>query len=589
MSIQEFLQASHVKLPLQWTAVEQKQENVQQSEAASTPSLKTTEKSFILFAMIFYGLIVIKNSWLGDDSFITLRTVDNFLHGYGLTWNTDERVQAYTHPLWMFMLSAVTFVVHRPYIAALLLGFGVSFLAVALFAFRLAQSPLLAIAGVLCLTASKAFVDYSTSGLENPMTHLLIVAFALVFYQYRQHKHYVLWLSLLGMLMTLNRMDTVLLFVPALLYALWERRSWETLRTMALAFIPVVMWELFSLFYYGALFPNTAYAKLNTSISSLSLIKQGLGYLVSSFTFDPILLVIMLIAVCMVWLVKDWRSIPLVLGMGLYLAYIVRIGGDFMAGRFLTPPFIMAVILLVHTIRPGLNLNVAFLLALALFFGFVTPFTRWSFDPVVLYGSGTAWHYDARFYDDRGITDERYFYASAVNIFRIKRGRSFPDYALAQSGLQARLNGDRVSVVSAIGMFGYEAGPKVHVVDQFALADPLLARLPVVGDQWSAGQFVRPMPDGYIETFTVGANTITDPDLAKYYDKLHLVISGPLFSWDRIVAIWNLNTGGYNSLLQHYEQRYNAAHHITSTLPGHSSGALLFSKSSELLKRRCWL
>ena len=42
---------------------------------------------------------------MGDDAHMTFRSVWNFVHGYGLTYNPDERVQAYTHPLWMFAIS----------------------------------------------------------------------------------------------------------------------------------------------------------------------------------------------------------------------------------------------------------------------------------------------------------------------------------------------------------------------------------------------------------------------------------------------------------------------------------------------------
>jgi len=46
---------------------------------------------------------VVRSAWLCDDAFITFRTADNFIHGYGLTWNVAERVQTYTHPLWLFL------------------------------------------------------------------------------------------------------------------------------------------------------------------------------------------------------------------------------------------------------------------------------------------------------------------------------------------------------------------------------------------------------------------------------------------------------------------------------------------------------
>ncbi|MDP7573157.1 MAG: hypothetical protein QF391_16270, partial [Myxococcota bacterium] len=45
--------------------------------------------------------VVIAQAWVSDDAFITFRVIDNFVHGYGLRWNVDERVEVYTHPLWL--------------------------------------------------------------------------------------------------------------------------------------------------------------------------------------------------------------------------------------------------------------------------------------------------------------------------------------------------------------------------------------------------------------------------------------------------------------------------------------------------------
>ena len=36
------------------------------------------------------------------------------------------------------------------------------------------------------------------------------------------------------------------------------------LKTLLLGLMPLILWELFSLFYYGFLFPNSAYAKAFT-------------------------------------------------------------------------------------------------------------------------------------------------------------------------------------------------------------------------------------------------------------------------------------------------------------------------------------
>jgi len=77
-------------------------------------------RSLLVLSLAFYLLIIVKDGWLSDDSYITLRVVYNFIHGYGLTWNTDERVQAYTHPLWMFCLSLIYFFTHEAYYSTLI-------------------------------------------------------------------------------------------------------------------------------------------------------------------------------------------------------------------------------------------------------------------------------------------------------------------------------------------------------------------------------------------------------------------------------------------------------------------------------------
>ena len=53
--------------------------------------------------LVLFTYIFLANQWMGNNAHITFRSVWNFVHGYGLT--PDERVQAYTHPLWMMAIS----------------------------------------------------------------------------------------------------------------------------------------------------------------------------------------------------------------------------------------------------------------------------------------------------------------------------------------------------------------------------------------------------------------------------------------------------------------------------------------------------
>ena len=92
--------------------------------------LSLRDKGAIALALTGYLSLIVKDAWVSDDAYITLRVVDNFTHGYGLTWNVDERVQVFTHPLWMFMLSAIYCVVRDVYFSTILLSVVVSFAAV---------------------------------------------------------------------------------------------------------------------------------------------------------------------------------------------------------------------------------------------------------------------------------------------------------------------------------------------------------------------------------------------------------------------------------------------------------------------------
>jgi arabinofuranosyltransferase len=135
---------------------------------------KSVSHSQALVAWLLLVVLVallIRTAWLCDDAYITLRTVDNFVHGHGLTWNVNERVQAYTHPLWMFVLAFFYFFTREAFFTLHIVSIGVSCLAL-LGAAKTARSPWTLLLGGSLLLLSKAFVDYSTSGLENPLTHL---------------------------------------------------------------------------------------------------------------------------------------------------------------------------------------------------------------------------------------------------------------------------------------------------------------------------------------------------------------------------------------------------------------------------------
>lgn len=509
----------------------------------------------VVAAVALYALLVLRTSWVSDDAFITLRVVDNAVHGYGPRWNVDERVQAFTHPLWFVALAIPYAVVREPYLTASVLCWLASFAAVGLLARRLGRrDPWIAALAVLGLSLSRAFVDYSTSGLENPLTHLLLVAFAIAALDgERTEERRALILCVLAGLVVTNRMDALLFVAPTLAVSLWPLRWSRAIRIKAIGFAPFVLWELFALVYYGSPWPNTALAKLNTGIPAGELFAQGVRYVQDALVNDPITVLLIAAGLAAAALRRRPREMALAAGLLLYLMYVLKIGGDFMAGRFLAAPALVGAILVAAAavdLGPRARLAAAFAVVAAGAVG--AP---------ALFASGQSYASRAmQLLRPHGIADERRFYFATAGLFNGTPGWTRPTRSnrSVNKGLDFARTKTRVAVEGAVGYVGFFAGPSVHIVDYHALGDPLLSRLPMVArdpfyasflrkvrpaetaDPWRIGHFLRAIPAGYLATVATGESRIADPAVAALWSRVARVTRGPILAssrWGDVVAL----------------------------------------------------
>ncbi len=486
-------------------------------------------------------LAIVHVAWVSDDSFISARVVDNFLAGRGLRWNPEERVQAYTHPLWLLAMILARSVFNDPYWSLVGLSIAVSALTVCLIAWKPTRpEPFLAlVAGLLAL--SKSFVEFSSSGLENPLTHLLVVLWWRETVRKSSPSLFKasVWLGLA----LLNRLDLLLLFAPAWLVLAQRARETGSRRWPSLlaACLPLLSWELFSLAYYGSLVPNTALAKLGVALPRLTLIGHGAASLLQPAQHDPISLLLLLSGLS-VGLWRGTRALrALCAGAVLYVAYLVWIGGDFMAGRFLSAPVLLSVLSLLEVLpvpRPSLQVALA-----ALGIG------------LEMYASNPIWSAAAPLPLNRAdvvatlrscldnVCDERAYYGPFTNWRRLKNSTLHPPHPWAAWGTRVAEHPEITRISGAIGFRGYFAGPRVFIVDYFALSDPLLARLPAQVIWWKPGHFNRCLPLGYLEATRSGPDALVDPPLREYYRMLWLITRAPLWSAARWRAIVKLNTG----------------------------------------------
>jgi arabinofuranosyltransferase len=413
-----------------------------------------------------------------------------------------------------------------------------------------------AIAAAL-FVSSKALTDFSTSGLENPLTHAALLGVFLMFRETWQGRPRLASLALFASVAVLCRQDLVLLIGPTLIAATMATPR-PRLRSLLSGLAPALIWHLFALVYYGMLIPNTALAKLDTGVPAADLIRQGWRYWRATFLFDPITIVAIAVGLMVIVLRRGRAGRIVAAGAVLYAAYLLRVGGDFMSGRFLTPLLFWIVLgaaALETSGAPASNRSAwrGFAAAAAIVIaGLLMTGTPPWLSPAS-FGVGQ----DEQMVEYDGVTDERRFYYPMLGLQRhaglsgavaenpwAEAGRRLRPRAI-DDGSAAR--GIPQVVVSAknVGLFGYYAGPAVHIVDRHGLCDPLLARLPAL-TPWRIGHYERELPAGYLEGWRTGTNALIDPALHELYERIRKVTQAPLWSpgrWSALIRI-NLNVGG---------------------------------------------
>jgi arabinofuranosyltransferase len=519
---------------------------------------RKAKRGLVVLLLLSFTYIFIITAWVCDDAYITFRTIDNFVSGYGLRWNIDERVQAYTHPLWMFIIALLYSVTAEPYFTSIALSFLFSLAAILILLYH-TRDTLLKIVIVALLISSKAFTDYTSSGLENPLAYFLVILFVIQYLRNKSDFKNILYLCFLSSLILLTRLDLFLIIALPLFHAIYSysksnqcnRSVYAITGALLIGFSPLIAWELFSLLYYGFFLPNTAYAKLCTGIPAGELFIQGLDYIKISSFYDPITPAVIIIAIIMSFTISGSQEMFLGVGILLYVGWVILIGGDFMAGRMLAVPFFLAVSLL-----SKLNMKnaTAFIIIILIAF-YNARIDKPPAQNTSTYTCKIHWNDP----ESRGIADERGVYYKTCGLLNVfKTGE--PNIPLIDQGKAIRKYKKQYYICTCLGYTGYYAGHQTYLIDKMALADPLLSRINHPPDKsWRIGHFSRELPKGYIESIKNDTNAISDADLNKLYAAIRIITRSPLFSRGRIEEILKFNLGHYNGYLhrENYETDSN--------------------------------
>lgn len=504
--------------------------------------------SIIIFIHISYN-----HAWLSDDAFISFRVVDNFANGFGLRWNVVERVQVYTNPL-LVLLLLLPYILWKNIVA---ISFIFSFLFGVLslvFLKKISSSRFSFLIAVIYLFSSRAFIDYTYSGLENSLNHLIQAAFFFTLWKVpvEQEKSKLPALTFWVSVGLVSRLDLILvLFIPYLVLFILEFSKglidWKTILRSALFGSPIIIWFLFAGIYYGSFLPNTYYAKTNITETFLETALQGWHYYERQIVWDPISLSFFPITILIGLFFKRFNRSALLTLASLFpfFLYLIWVGGDFMVGRFFTPAIFML----------GLSLAKEFpfekkeaILLLSLLFIYNILFHLTPFHPMP---KKLSYYKEARSFETGmpyAITDEKGFYYLDTGLAFYK----YPSSWLANLANRSNVFDVKESVVilGMIGRFGYVYGPDHYIVDIFGLGDPLLARLSGTG---RVGHKARKMPKGYVDGLKKGENGILDPDLKQYYDGILKLTRGPIFTVERWNLFWKFQFGEYKKYTKEYK------------------------------------
>jgi len=486
-------------------------------------------------ALVLFTWIAVVTAWLSDDSLISLRQVWHAINGYGFTWNYGERVQAFTHPAWVLLLTAVTAVTRELFYTTIFLSV---LLSVASICFVMGYASTLPrgrytsyfLAGFLvALACSKAFTDYMTSGLENPLSFFLI---GLTLWQVgkieRRGADARALAAVFAMLALafLNRFDLALLLSPLALYLLVARVGTRHLWSLVPGSAMIVAWLTFATVYFGAPLPNTYYAKVAAGFPAAEVHARGAAYFEVLWCKDPVTAALIIFGTVAGALSASWMNRSLSLGTVLYCAYLYNVGGDFMQGRFFAVLAYVAVFNLIaidDTRRPGRALKMVALLAtLALV----------AIGPKPILSDATYRNVERA----RDIGDSRGVWYRRFGLLSPRR--RWPSVRPPTSRRPNRYS------PTCAGVHGFTLGDR-FLIDLCALTDPFLARLPAIrSPDWRIGHHFRKIPTDYGNVGVGRSELLADAGLRPLFDDVRLAATGPLFTLPRWQAIVRLNGRG---------------------------------------------
>lgn len=521
--------------------------------------------------ILMFGAIVLFLSWNSDEAFHSYIMAKNLAEGNGFVYNVGYRVSVADSPLYTLMTALVYLLLGRNhmYFTGIILGTVFSAAAIYIMVFKICKSLRTACMTVILLVCCYAFMCYTTSGLENSLLYFLSALFIWLFSSRDEFdSRGLFYLTFLISLLALTRMSAVLLFLPAVLFGylfLTNIRLTRRVLVGLAGLFPFIVWEFFSLIYYGYPISNVAYNKLNSGLPLRDFVMRGLDYIYRSSTIDMIIIIIPIVTIAIAAARRQYRSLSLSIGTALYILFVIVNGGSVMVGRYLATPFFCSLLTLIIMFKDESDfiigrLNFRQLLEMMLVLELIgaviiRPIGRESLFHITQDESIT------------GVSDEKEWYYKYTGLFPYVQTQKYSGgsidlfvttdvsfyYYLENIKQGYKGNVQSPFILSGITNYYIQEEGVYYGTDAYGNMDPLLSHLHAVDENnWRTGYMKRWIPEGYEESVNTGTNLIKDPFLHEFYDHVLTIVSGDICSVNRLRTIVGMNTGKYNYLIEEY-------------------------------------
>ncbi len=305
-----------------------------------------------VIALIVFIFLLIRTAWVSQYAYVNFRIVENFTHGYGLTFNPGERALPISQPAWPAFLgivyAAATNGIHLPsfnllYGITLLIQMTFSILALSILLRNPGERSFGVIVALMFLFVSKSFIEYSTSGLENPLVHLLLAIFFVTYQRLgRAEDHRIRKdlssLFLLGSAIIAVQWQWGALVGPVMIAA--GRRKRNRQHAKFASYLSIALLGPYYLLTYvstGTFVPLQVLARLRAGVGLGRLVRQGLMYFMNMLDFDPLSILCIGFAILGCWHFRKKSMYPFLGGLLLSAALIILLGGDSLGGRYFSP------------------------------------------------------------------------------------------------------------------------------------------------------------------------------------------------------------------------------------------------------------